>query len=99
VIVKKKPTPRPTRRTGSKAHHELVDALARIERRQRASRKREVAMAGEIDKLEADVVALTAAVDKAVAFINEAKGTPARVGAANATIESKTAELDAALTP
>jgi hypothetical protein len=87
-----------TRKRGDHQHHqELVAALARIERRQRAARKREVAMAGEIDKLETDVVALTASVDKAISFINEVKGLPARVGAADATIVTKTAELDAAL--
>jgi hypothetical protein len=54
-------------------------------------------MAGEIQRLNAAVVALTASIDSAVAFINGAKGMPAAMDAASTTIEAKTAELDTAV--
>jgi hypothetical protein len=79
--------------------HTVVQHLETIERWLRRSRRREIAMAGEIERLQAATAALQASVDAAIGVINAGKGLPAQVAAEAAKVEAETAKLDAAVTP
>lgn len=93
---------------------DVLAALGRIERKVDAIVAvlpvlyfKEVQVAGELDKLEADVAAQATVIDSAVALLGGLKaaldaaiasGDPARLTALSSEIETKTAALSTAVT-
>jgi len=75
----------------------VTEELAEIRRALKASARREIAMAGEIERLQNAVTDLSSKVDQAIAAINAGKGLPAAVDVEAARVEAKTAELATAL--